>query len=211
LYKDKHTWTELIKAKTTIIEVHEIKAVLDVQQSSRGTLASAKKEALSAAEQVIIRRRRAEAGLKELNKIEGAEEANVLRWGDRHQVRIGARSTFRAGVKVAGFAAFQLLDFFLMYRDEKLARYVMAPYLLEDERGIYTLQEKDRGIFRPNWYFKNYKTGTLSGHSMQIPKDEFVELQEEAELLWGTTDWKGDFIPGLFRQELPIADSPLEA
>ena len=58
---------------------------------------------------------------------------------------------------------------------------------------------------------RTIKQALSLGTACRSLKDEFVELQEEAELLWGTTDWKGDFIPGLFRQELPIADSPLEA
>ena len=207
LYKDKHSWSELIKAKTTTVEVHEVKAVLDVQQSSRGTLASARKEALSAAEQVVLKRRRAEVGLKELNKIEAAEEANILQWADRHNVILGKRIPFKAGVKIGGFAAFALLDFFLMYRDEKLSRYVMAPYVLEDESGIFTLKEFDRGIFRRNWYFKNYQTGASAGQRVQISKDEFMALKKEAELLWGTTDWMGDFVPGLLRQELPVIEA----
>lgn len=209
IYKDKHTWSALIKDKTTSIEVHEIKATLNVAESGRGTLQSAKNEATRAAEQVIIKRRRTDLGAAgELNAAEAAEEANIAKWGDRHQVRIGARFTFRAGVKVAGFAAFQLLDFFLMYRDSKLSRYVMTPYLLEDADGIYMLQETDRGIFRPNWYWKKYETGPLKGQRVQISKDHFFELKEEAELLWGTTDWKGDFVPGLLRQELPVMDVP---
>ena len=55
LYKDKHKWSEIIKSKTTTIELHEIKAILDVKMSSRQSLKSAIKEALSAAEQVIFR------------------------------------------------------------------------------------------------------------------------------------------------------------
>jgi hypothetical protein len=208
LYKDKHTWATLIRDKTTTIEVHEIKAILNIKESAGGTLRSAQNEALRSGEQVIINRRRAEPGgaAAEANAAEAAEEANVLRWADRHQVTLGARSTFRAGVKVGAFAAFNLLDFFLMYRDQVLSQYVMTPYLLEDEGGIFTLQEEDRGIFRSNWFWKNYKQGSLAGQRQQISKDKFLELKEEAELIWGTTDWKGDFVPGLLRQELPIID-----
>lgn len=206
LYKDKHTWSALIKDKATTIEVHEIKAVLNVAESGRGTPASAKKEALSSAEQVIVKRRRAELTAEELNEIDAAEEANIVKWAERHEVQLGPRITFRAGVKVAGFAAFQLLDLFLQYRDDKLSHYAMAPYLLEDESGVFTLQEHDRGIFRPNHYFKVYKFGARAGQTVQVSKQEFRELQQEAELLWGTTDWKGDFVPGLLRQELPVIE-----
>ncbi|GAB3812672.1 hypothetical protein [Micromonospora zhanjiangensis] len=212
LYKDKHTWSTLIKNKSTTIEVHEVTAVLDVGKSGGGTQRSAENEALRAAEQVVIKRRRTDVGAgRELNARQAATEENVEAWAELHQVRLGARTTFRAGVKVAGMVSFQLLDFFLMYRDLKLSQYVMAPYLLEDAAGIFTLQETDRGIFRSNWYWKNYQTGPLAGQRVQITRDEFRELREEAELLWGTTDWKGDFVPGLLRQELPVVEAPGES
>lgn len=206
LYKDKHKWSSVIKDVTTTIEAHEVRAELNVAESSRKSLASAKKEALSAAEQVVVKRRRAEIGLKELNSIEAAEEANITKWADRHAVRLGPRFTFRAGAKVGAFAGFLLLDVFMMYRDEKLSRYVMAPYFLEDEQGVFTLREKDRGIFRRNHYFKVYQTGPLAGQKVRISKDEFMEWKEEGELLWGRVDWKGDWVPGLLRRELPVVD-----
>ncbi|ANZ40467.1 hypothetical protein BBK82_35090 [Lentzea guizhouensis] len=209
LYKDKHTWSTLIKNRSTTIEVHEVKAVLNIQESGRRSLASALDEAKRAAEQVIIKRRRTDLGAgRELNAVDAAEEGNIAKWAERHQVKLGPRVTFRAGVKITGFAALQLLDFFLMYRDGKLAQYAMAPYLLEDENGIFTLQETDRGLFRPNWYWKNYQTGALAGQRVKITKAEFGELREEAELLWGTTDWMGDFVPGLLRRELPVVEVP---
>jgi RHS repeat-associated protein len=104
LFKDKHKWRWLANAATTTIEAHQITAELNVAASSRGTLASAKKEALSAAEQVIIKRRQAE-GIKVLNAIAGAEEANILKFGGRHAVKIGARFTFRPATVVKGAIA----------------------------------------------------------------------------------------------------------
>ena len=38
---------------------------------------------------------------------------------------------------------------------------------------------------------------------MRIDKKQFFEYQEEAEALWGTTDFFGDFVPGKLRKELP--------
>ncbi|KNY25610.1 SpvB/TcaC N-terminal domain-containing protein [Pseudobacteroides cellulosolvens] len=204
LYRDKHKWREIIRSKTTTIEAHEITA--QIRRLPNQTARSAVREALSAGEQVVIKRRRAEPGVTELNEINAAREANIERWAEQHSVRLGARFTFKTGVKVGAFAGFMLLDAFLMYRDEKISKYVMSPYVLEDEQGIFTLQVKDRGIFRSDYYFKNYKTGSLVGQSVQISKEEFLELQEEAELLWGKLDWKGDWVPGLLRQELPEID-----
>ncbi|MFI1196357.1 hypothetical protein ACH4T9_24325 [Micromonospora sp. NPDC020750] len=212
LYKDRHTWSELIKNKSTTIEVHEIKAVLNVKESNGQSLRSAENEATRAAEQVVIKRRRTDVGgAVEKNARNAATEENVEVWAERHQVRLGPRTTFRAGVKIGAVAFFQLVDFFLMYRDTKLSQYAMAPYLLADETGVFTLQETDRGVFRPNWYWKNYQTGPLAGQRVQITKDEFHELKGVAERLWGTTDWKGDFIPGLLRQELPVIEDAGES
>jgi hypothetical protein len=139
-----------------------------------------------------------------LNIDEAAEEANIVKWGETHNVTLGARFTVKAGVGVAAFAGFQLLQLFLMYRDANLARFVMAPYLLEDTQGVFSISEQHEGIFHFNKYFKEYKTGPLAGQSVEITSEEFSKLREEAEALWGTTDWKGDWVPGLLRRELPV-------
>jgi RHS repeat-associated protein len=210
-----HEWRELIQSENTTIEAYAVKAKLNVAESGQGTLRSATNEALRSAEQVVLKRRRSEVGLEELNEAEAAEEANIVKWGEVHEVTLGARFTFKPGAVagtagVAAFAGFQLLQIFIMYRDMKLSQFVMAPYLLEDANGVFTLQEQDRGIFRSNKYFKIYKTGSLAGQSVEISKDEFTSAREEAEALWGTTDWKGDWVPGLLRKELPEID-PYEA
>ena len=48
-----------------------------------------------------------------------------------------------------------------------------------------------------------YISETGEDRKVPIERAEFSELQEEAEALWGTTDWKGDFVPGLLNPELP--------
>ena len=215
IFKDRHTWRELARSKSTIIDYYEIKASLDVARSGEQTLRSATNEALRSAEQVALKRERSAAltegiGRRELNDATKppAAEANIDKWGEIHGVRIGPRQRFGAGIKIGAFAALQLLDIFLMFRDAKLAQYVTAPYLLEDESGVYSLQETDRGLFRPNWYWKKYYTGPLAGQRARISKDEFNALADVAETLWGTTDWKGDFVPGILRQELPVIEEP---
>lgn len=60
----------------------------------------------------------------------------------------------------------------------------------------------DPGIFSRNSYYKRYETGSLAGQLIEIPKDEFSGWREEAQLLWGKLDWKGDWVPGLLRPEL---------
>jgi hypothetical protein len=53
-------------------------------------------------------------------------------------------------------------------------------------------------------YFKTYIDGELVGQQIEIAFPEFSGLRKEAEALWGTTDWKGDFVPGLLLKELPV-------
>lgn len=66
------------------------------------------------------------------------------------------------------------------------------------------LQYQERGIFRPNHYFKKYESGSLSGQTIQVEKEEFIFWKKETEALWGTTDFWGDWVPGLYRRELPV-------
>jgi hypothetical protein len=53
-------------------------------------------------------------------------------------------------------------------------------------------------------YSKVYISGEATGQRLTISSEEFRSLREEAEALWGTTDWKGDFVPGLLNRALPI-------
>lgn len=71
-----------------------------------------------------------------------------------------------------------------------------------DERGLFTL-EKSTSLLRTQ-HHKAYISGEATGQRLPISPEEFRGLREEAEALWGTTDWKGDFVPGLFNKVLPI-------
>ena len=114
------------------------------------------------------------------------------------------------GVKIAGFAAFQLLDIFLMWRDAKASKYVMAPYLLEDADGVFTINERTGGVLDlfQSKYFKNYESGPKKGQRVEITSSEFSGFVEEAHALWGYLDWANDWIPGLLRTELPVIEDP---
>jgi hypothetical protein len=193
---------------STSIDTHVIKAELNVAASGRGTVRSAQNEAMTAAEQVVLKRERAAGTARELNEIEAAEEARIVVSGDLHNVSIGPRMTYKvgSGAMVGAFAGLQVLQIWTMYKDAKLARYVMAPYLLEDEHGAFSL-EKETQLFHATHYYKLYKSGDRAGQEVEISGDEFSALREEAEILWGTTDWKGDWVPGLLRKELPEVPS----
>ena len=179
-----------------------------IAASGQGTLKSAAGEALRSAEQVVINRRRMEEGLTELNEVEAAEEQNIVLWAERHNVVLGARYNVKAagGVAVYGFAILQIVQLFLMWRDEKTSRNVYAPYLLQDEGGVFTINEQSGGLLHFNKYFKNYKAGQLAGQRVEISGDEFSRLEKEAHALWGYVDWLGDFIPGILRRELPVIE-----
>ena len=200
----KHEWKSLIRAESTSITTYEVKAKLDIAGSGQGTLRSARNEALRAAEQKILSKVEQAEGVTVLNKSRAATPENAAKWAEQHSVKVGRGTAFRGGVKLGANAALLLLDIFGMYRDEKMSRYVMAPYLLEDENGVFTLKVKDRGIFRSDYYYKSYQTGPRKGEKVKIDKEEFNVLRKEAEALWGTTDWKGDWVPGILRRELPV-------
>jgi hypothetical protein len=102
--------------------------------------------------------------------------------------------------KAVGILA--VLDSFLMYREAKLAQMHWAPYVLEDEGGFFILQCRT-SLFSSEC-FKKYADGELAGQQVELTPSEFRDLRDEAEALWGTTDWKGDFVPGLLLRELPV-------
>ncbi|WP_224249084.1 hypothetical protein [Hyalangium gracile] len=85
-----------------------------------------------------------------------------------------------------------------------MSRYVMAPYILEDEQGLFILQQKESLL--SSQHYKAYMSGEVVRARIEISAEEFRELKKEAEALWGTTDWAGDFVPGLLNRELPVIE-----
>ncbi len=104
------------------------------------------------------------------------------------------------------FAGLAMYDAIKMARERKMSQYVMAPYVLEDEGGAFTLSSAE-GLFSGT-YEKHYIEGDAAGTVVPIKKKEFYELKGEAEALWGRADWKGDFVPGKLRKELPVMPDP---
>lgn len=214
LLQDGHKWEDLVRAEGTKVTTAEVKAEINIAASGSATERSAVNEALRSAEQKTLNRvaREAESeGVTVLNARQAATEENMALWAERHNVKLGRMGTFKGlsgGVRLGANGILIALDIFLMYRDAKISRYVMAPYVLEDEQGAFTLVEQDRGIFRSNYYFKRYQTGPLAGQEIKISSKEAGEWLEEAHALWGYVDVWGDFVPGLLRPELPIIDDP---
>ncbi|MBZ0116393.1 MAG: hypothetical protein K8H88_05355, partial [Sandaracinaceae bacterium] len=104
------------------------------------------------------------------------------------------------------FSAFSARDAFLWARDMARSRMVWALYQLEDERGTFTLH-RSRGLVSDD-YFRRYESGPDAGRLLPLSREEFEHWVREAEALYGTTDSFGNFVPGLYRRELPEMEMP---
>jgi hypothetical protein len=183
---------------------------------------SARREALSVAEQKVLTETMQDPEVQVLNDINAATAPNAARWGKVHDVaegelsvetapkyvvRIGEKWIFRGPWLGGAFAIVNVFQLFIMYRDIKMGQYVMAPYYLEDEQGVFTFGG-EFNLFSANKYWKTYQNGPLQGQRVSISSDDFDFYEEEAHAMWGYADWKGDFVPGLFRRSLPEMDAP---
>ena len=92
----------------------------------------------------------------------------------------------------------------MMYQDEKRSKYIFEPYVLEDEKGVFTLQCEYGLTMIGIKYFKKYVCETTT--KVEIGWKEFDYWLEEAHALWGYLDIWGDFVPGLLRPELPVVE-----
>lgn len=194
----------------------EVTGELNIQESNRQTAWSARNEALRAAEQRVLDKLEKDVGRANQHRAAGEKEIAILNkdkasvsaalWEARHKVTVGkqwrlvSRRSMGSMSKAVGILA--VLDAFLMYREFKLAQAIWAPYVLEDEKGFFVLQHRT-SLFSSE-YFKKYTDGELAGQQIELTPVEFRGLRDEAEALWGTTDWKGDFVPGLLLRELPV-------
>ncbi|WNG19978.1 hypothetical protein [Cystobacter fuscus] len=213
-----HQWAKLLQQDGTKVYAMEVFAELNVQASNRQTLLSARNEALRAAEQRAMEQARSrvenvnrrlppgEKGVRMLNEINASTDA--ASWGARHRVTIGESWSLlerrSVGVTSKAIVALTILDFYWMYREAKMGRYVMAPYVLGDENGFFTL-EKSR-LLVSSVYHKVYLSGGGEERRVEVSATEFRALKEEAESLWGTTDLHGDFVPGLLNRKLPLVE-----
>lgn len=213
----KHHWKALIQAKGTKIRAARVSGRLNISKSGRGSIRSAENEALRSPEQKTmdeVKREmaRAEPGERPqmLNKPRAAAEENVELWAKRHRVRLGRWQTIKESGGTINYPAIGVLftaaDFAMMYLQAKHAQYGFAPYVLEDDGGTFTFGENGGRIITT--YFKRYLEPGASDE--EISKEEFEQYRDEAEALWGTLDWKQDFVPGLLRPELPVVEPPPE-
>jgi hypothetical protein len=216
LSRRKHQWSILLRQESTSVYAVEVFGDLNIQDSNRKTAWSARNEALRAAEQRVLDQLEKDVERTNQHKGSGAKDivilnkdkasVNTVVWEARHKVSVGnqwrllPRRIPGVTPKVIGMLA--LLDAFLIYRDSKMSQAAWAPYVLEDEKGIFILQYRESLL--SSEYFKTYIDGESAGQQVDLAFPEFSGLREEAEALWGTTDWKGDFVPGLLLRELPV-------
>lgn len=151
----KHKWKELIQDPDTVVYHAEIRAELNVALSDRQTLLSAQNEALRAAEQVVLKRRRSDTsrtasgeeqrGLtiegSELNIPNAAREENIAEWADRHNVSIGP-TTRLEGLMLKVDAVSTIISVYLMWKEFNSPEYIWAPMEFEDEYGRYNLYKE---------------------------------------------------------------------
>jgi RHS repeat-associated protein len=223
-----HEWKDLIQDPNTTIYQAEVKAELNVALSNRETIASARNEALRAAEQVVLKRRRADTlraaagergrGLikgKELNIPNAAEEENIELWADRHNVSLGPTTEVEGFVLKVGAVA-TAISLYFAWKEFTSPHYLYEFMEFEDEYGRFNIGKQCceeihpeyggatfGGYVTPLRYYKSYISGVNRGKEVDIGQDEYEELKEEHEALYGTGD-ADNFTPGLLRPRLPV-------
>ncbi len=216
-FASEYKWEYLLEKKSTKVYVKKVYGRLKIES----TLDKARRQALRSVEQPVIDRARRKVAQENHERTQGQARAKVLnkdraakkpaKWRAKHQVKVARRwvQIKKVGgpltLRAAG-GVFLLLDVYRMYRETKTSRFDMAPYVLEDERGAFTIEYRRSSQLKPMKYFKKYVTGEAKGREVPISKVRFWQLKAEAEALWGTTDWKGDFVPGLLQRTLPVTN-----
>lgn len=122
-------------------------------------------------------------------------------WKELQNVKIDLNAP-KDGVRVNSFYGLGLWDLFMAYRDLKLSNYKFAPYILEDEDGMFTIGEGKNGWFAKHKHWKTYQSGTKTGKKENISKEDYNYWKREAEALWGRVDFLGNFVPGLLNPKL---------
>ncbi len=192
-----------ILADKTSIEERKVVADIDLTQST-AKQNKAKDEALAVVEYDIM----AEAdkkGIKSLNEKAAGEFINIESYRGRYNPRVLGKVIVRKLAKVPqgiGVVADILFAVELYRAISSEKKFLMAPYVLADSHGVYTLRES--GIpFINKKYEKHYVEGEWKGRDVEVSSGEFVALQVLAEKIWGYVDWKNDWQPGVLQKELP--------
>lgn len=213
----KHKWKELLRAKTTYITRKPTFAEPDVAASGRGTLRSAKTEALRGPEELEMRKTREKvarynsklkAGQKPaeiLNEIGAAEEPEALI--ERHKVTTGRTTVVQkgAGKILPGVFILQTgWDAYKMSVEQERQRFGWTPYTLDDEFGEFTFGQEDTCDLCPPKYSKSYVSGKRQGQVEPLTSEQYREYRSEAESLFGKMDpFTGKLVPGKLPLQAP--------
>jgi hypothetical protein len=208
----KHAWKGLLENTNTTVDTYEVTGELNVEESGKGTSRSALNEALRSAEQQVKDKVESD-GKKTVNKRAAATENNMSKWRLLHKVGIdmsSPKASFKGGSLLSANAGFALWDAFLNYRNMDISKYVFAPYLLEDQGGVFTMSYARNGWFSSTKYWKTYQSGPKAGQKEYFSGNDFDYWEDEAKAMWGYLDFWGNFVPGLLNPVLPVID-PNEA
>jgi hypothetical protein len=218
-----HDWRMLLRQHSTEVHAMKVYGHLDIAASHRQTPRSARQEALRSVEERALQEAKQEIEEKNSERKKGQKRArigNKIRasrtpelWKHRHNVSPDKKWTeikgpgtgFRFGAMAMG-GGFVLLDLYKMYCEQKKSRYIMAPYVLADDRGAFTMYSHAGpldGMFSTR-YFKRYIAGDYDVRDIEVSESEWQILREEAEALWGMASAHGDFVPGLLLPEPPV-------
>jgi len=219
-YGSQHRWTKLLRQKSTIVHVKKVYGNLDIKASNAGTLLSAQIEALTSMEEPELKREEKKAARENRERAPGQKRTRIGNarraasepelWQKRHNtirdskwIQIKHRGK---GIKLptAIGAALLIAEAYTMYLEEKKPRYVMAPYVLEDDHGAFTMFERG-GVFSST-YYKRYIAGPYQGKKVKVNLSQWMALAHEAVAVWGMLDDSGDFVPGLLQPTLPVFD-----
>jgi RHS repeat-associated protein len=215
-----HKWWELIKKKSTKITAKPVYGELDKPRSNRRTTQSARGEALRSAEQKVLDKERKKVArenrqlkpgqkkTKILNVDEAAQKPDV--WAKRHKVSTGRSITIKkagSAFKASGLGALSIIDIVRTVREMQKAQYFWEVAMFQDEEGTFLLGKEFEWLVVPH-YYKHYivgenEEGYPEYRTVEITREEYKAMIKEMETVWGYLDWKGDFVPGIFRKELP--------
>jgi len=185
----KHDWAQLLRQKSTIVDAKKVHGTLNIEASAGKKPGSAVNEALRSMEEPELKRAEKRVEKENRNRKPGQKRTRVVNkirasnqpelWQARHQT---SRQRRWHRIKHPGLGirlhavggGLLLLGVYHMYREDKLSRYVMAPYVLEDEHGAFTLSYEKGilgGLFSTS-YFKRYLAGRLKGKKIQVSDSE---------------------------------------
>jgi len=202
-------WDEFIKRRSTRIRQSTTEADLALRKEgvSENRAGNRARRAPEEVERARISKEieaHPEAGVREANSIKASRNPSAAM--EELNVKPGEFKVTKPGLKGLGYVAGAVVDVYQAYdmaRDLHIEEQGIrsAAIRFHDEGGEFEIW--DDGIIL-NCYFKHYFSGPKQGQNVRISWSEKRALQKKYEDDNGYLDWKGDFVPGKLRKELPI-------